>query len=53
MTEQDFQQEIIYQLTMAQASRLLAVGLISEANFKEFKVKMLEKYEPFMSQLVA
>ena len=52
MTEQDFQKEVTYQLTMAQASLLLADGLISEANFQEFKAKMLEKYEPFISQLV-
>lgn len=53
MSEQDFQHELTYQLTMFQAKRLLSEGLISEATFEEFKVKMLVKYEPFMSQLVA
>ena len=53
MTEQDFQQELTYQITMAQAKKILSEGLISEATFQAFKVKMLEKYEPFMSQLVA
>lgn len=53
MTEQDFQQELTYQLNMAQAKQLLSQGMISEAIFQEFKAKMLEKYEPFMSQLVA
>lgn len=49
MTEQDFQQELTYQLTMAQAKQLLSQGLISEAIFQEFKAKMLENmslYEP-------
>ncbi|MGT2935801.1 SHOCT domain-containing protein [Streptococcus castoreus] len=53
MTEQDFQRELTYQITMAQAKQLLSEGLISEADFQAFKAKMLEKYEPFMSQLVA
>lgn len=52
MTEQDFQQELTYQITMAQAKQLLAEGLISEADFQAFKTKMLEKYKPFISQLV-
>ena len=53
MAEQDFLQELTYQITMAQAKHLPSEGLISEATFKAFKAKMLEKYGPFMSQLVA
>lgn len=43
MTEQDFQQELTYQLTMAQAKQLLSQGLISEAVFQEFKEKNARK----------
>ncbi|MGT2866789.1 SHOCT domain-containing protein [Streptococcus fryi] len=52
MRKDYLEDEIAYQLSMIQANQLLSEGLITETIFQEFKAKMLETYEPFMSQLV-
>lgn len=52
MREEHLQDEITYQLSMIQANKLLSDGLITDSLYQEFKANMLEKYKPFISQLV-
>lgn len=51
MTNDKLQDEMTYQLTMIQADRLLKSRIISEEVYQQFKEKMLEKYQPFISRL--
>lgn len=51
MTNNKLQDEMTYQLTMIQADRLLKSRIISEEVHQQFKEKMLEKYQPFISRL--
>jgi len=51
MTNDKLQDEMTYQLTMIQADRLLKYRIISEEVHQQFKEKMLEKYQPFISRL--
>lgn len=51
MTNDELQDELTYQLTMMQADRLLKSRIISEEVHQQFKAKMLEKYQPFISKL--
>lgn len=51
MTDDKLQKEMTYQLTMIQADRLLKSRIISKEVYQQFKAKMLEKYQPFISRL--
>ncbi|WP_434747876.1 SHOCT domain-containing protein [Streptococcus dysgalactiae] len=51
MTSDKLQKEMTYQLTMIQADKLLKSRIITEEAHQQFKAKMLEKYQPFISRL--
>lgn len=45
--------EIIYQVTMSYVRQLLRRNLITEENYHEFNMRMLEKYNPKIGDLIA
>ena len=51
MDVQKINNEMTYQLTMVQAKVLLNNGAITIKEFELFRQLMLEKYQPFISQL--
>lgn len=51
MYEKQLDNEITYQVTMIQMKSLLKKGIVTQAEFDQFKQMMLEKYHPFISKL--
>lgn len=43
--------EIIYQMTMSAARQMLEKGLITKQEYKDFDVKMQQKYQPVFGVL--
>ena len=53
MSEEMFQTEKDYGVTMAIAKSMLEKGLITISEYDQFKDKMLEKYQPKLAPLIA
>lgn len=51
MTQEEGKCEIIFQMTMSAARRMLEKGLISEEEYKQFDTKMQQKYLPIFGTL--
>ena len=51
MTEIEGKREIIYQMTMSAARRMLEQGLITREEYSEFDTKMQQKYRPIFGGL--
>lgn len=53
MTEQEFQDECIYSVTMSHVKTMLERGLISEDEYWKINAKMKAKYHPISDGLVS
>ncbi|WMJ87806.1 SHOCT domain-containing protein [Anaerocolumna sp. MB42-C2] len=51
MSEDQLQNEMLYQTTMSLARTMLERGMISEEEYHEFDTIMLEKYRPIFGTL--
>lgn len=51
MSEDQFQNEMLYQTTMSLARTMLEKGMISEEQYHEFDTIMLGKYHPIFGTL--
>ena len=51
LSEKEYQADIMYQMTMSIARKMLANGLITETEFAEFDTKMQAKYSPVFGTL--
>lgn len=51
MNEEQGRIEIIFQMTMRAAQRMLEKGTISEVEYREFDIKMQQKYAPIIGRL--
>lgn len=51
MTEIDFKNEKLYQITMHLARKMLSEGIISEQEYCEIDTTFLEKYKPLFGTL--
>ena len=49
--ETEGQREIVYQITMTVARKMVAEGMITEEDYRAFERKMQEKYEPPIGEL--
>ena len=50
MTKEEFIHELVYQVTMIQATKLLNDGVIEKKEYEDFQRKMLEMYQPILSK---
>ena len=50
MNSKEFNQELTYQVTMLQATKLLNDSLITKKEYEDFQRKMLEMYQPILSK---
>lgn len=53
MSEEMFQTEKDYGITMAIAKSMLEKGLISPSEYDQFEEEMLRKYQPKLAPLIA
>lgn len=53
MSEEMFQTEKDYGVTMAIAKSMLEKGLITVSEYDQFKDEMLKKYQPKLAPLIA
>ncbi len=53
MSEEMFQAEKDYGITMAIAKSMLEKGLITVCEYDQFKDEMLKKYQPKLAPLIA
>lgn len=53
MDKRPFHNEKTFQVTIHQAKRVLAAGLITEKEYCDFVQEMIRKYQPFFSDLYA
>ena len=53
MSDQEFNREMRYQAAVQIADTLLKKGAISEEEYHQIKTKLLEKYRPTLSTLLA
>ena len=51
MSEEQFRNEKLYQVTMHMARRMLSQGLISEEEYRQIDTIFLEKYQPVFGTL--
>ena len=51
MTEREFRDEKVYQVTMSLARKLLSDGAITEGDYRAFDTKMREKYQPVFGSI--
>ncbi|GGE26799.1 SHOCT domain-containing protein [Streptococcus himalayensis] len=47
-----YQNELTYQLSLKQAHKLWQQQLITQEEYEQFQQIILQKYQPFISQLV-
>lgn len=50
MNNKEFNQELTYQVTVIQATKLLNDGLITKKEYEDFQREMLEMYQPILSK---
>lgn len=53
MTEQDFDREINYWLTMSYVKQLKSSGTISDEEYKKIDMRLLKKYRPILGTLLS
>ena len=53
MTEQDFDREINYWLTMSYVKQLKSNGTISDEEYKQIDMLLLKKYRPILGTLLS
>lgn len=53
MSEQEFQNEMRYQVALQMAKSLLDKGAISEEEYRQIDTMLLEKYKPTLSTLLS
>ncbi len=53
MSRDEGKREIVFQMTMAAARKMLGQGLITRTEYKHFEKKMREKYTPAIGGLFA
>ena len=46
MSQEEGKREIIFQMTMSYARQLVAKGLLSEEEYREFDTKMQQEWQP-------
>ncbi len=51
VNEAEGRREIVYQMTMSVARKMIAEGLITEDEYRDFEVKMQEKYRPIIGEV--
>ena len=51
MNKEEGRKEIIYQMTMAAAKKMLEEGLITKEQYEQFDTVMRQKYEPVFGDL--
>ena len=51
MTQEQFEREKTYRVTMSIARSMLQNGLITEQEYKKIDIMMLEKYRPLLGVL--
>ena len=53
MTREQGRKEVVYQMTMSAARRMLEKGLITEEQYQKYDAKMRQKYAPIIGTLWA
>ena len=53
MTREQGRKEVVYQMTMSAARRMLEKGLITEEQYQTYDTKMRQKYAPIIGTLWA
>lgn len=53
MSRDEGKREIVFQMTMAVARKMLEQGLISKTEYRRFEEKMFDKYTPIIGGLFA
>ena len=53
MTREQGRKEVVYQMTMSAARRMLEMGLITEEQYQKYDTKMRQKYAPIIGTLWA
>lgn len=53
MTREQGRKEVVYQMTMSAARRMLEKGLITEEQYQKYDTKMWQKYAPIIGTLWA
>ena len=53
MTREQGRKEVVYQMTMSAARRMLENGLITEEQYQKYDTKMRQKYAPIIGTLWA
>ena len=53
MTREQGRKEVVYQMTMSAARRMLEKGLITEEQYQKYDTKMRQKYAPISGTLWA
>lgn len=51
MTREQGRKEVVYQMTMSAARRMLEKGLITEEQYQKYDTKMRQKYAPIIDTL--
>lgn len=51
MTREQGRKEVVYQMTMSAARRMLEKGLITEEQYQKYDTKMRQKYAPIIGTL--
>ena len=52
VNEAEGRREIVYQMTMTLARKMVAEGMITKEEYKAFESKMQEKYKPIIGELI-
>ena len=53
MNKKEGRREIVFQMTMSAARKMLEQGLISKEEYEEFDTKMQQKYRPIFGSLLS
>lgn len=53
MNKEEGRREIVFQMTMSAARKMLEQGLITREEYEEFDTKMQQKYRPIFGSLLS
>ena len=51
MNKDEGRREIMYQMTMSAARKMIAEGLLTKAEYRDFDSRMKKKYKPILGEL--
>ena len=51
MNKDEGRREIMYQMTMSVARKMIAEGLLTKAEYRDFDSRMKKKYKPILGEL--